>query len=173
MNAAPQFGVRSIVYSVGALYMFCYALALPCVAAPYGYAVKKPLPSTVKVSLSEWKVQLTPTKVPPGPVVFEVTNTGTIAHAFEVEGGRLEKSTPQIRPGASATLNLDLRAGSYETYCPVGKGAHQMRGMMNHLLVGSAKVSSAMQDGDAGTEEGREHGQEYAAGRERKAARVR
>ena len=33
----------------------------------------------------------------------------------------------------SATLTLDLRAGTYEAYCPVGKGSHKMLGMISSL----------------------------------------
>src|SRR5436309_4764130 len=115
------------------------------------------MPRTVKVNLSEWKIQLAPNRVRPRPVVFEVTNAGVVPHAFEVEGGRLETSTPQIRPGASATLSLDLRAGSYEVYCPVGKGSHKMLGMMNHLTVGSATRGSATNAPEEAAGERHEH----------------
>lgn len=144
MNAALRCAVLSLTRFTVSLCLLCVALAVPSLASPYGRTSTRPMPSTVKVNLSEWKVQLDPTKVPPGPVVFEVTNTGTIPHAFEVEGRSLEKSTPRIQPGASVTLKLDLRAGSYEAYCPVGKGAHKMQGMMNHLMVGSAKLVSGV-----------------------------
>ena len=126
-------------------------------AAAQARAAASPKPTTVKVSLSEWKVQLTPARVPPGPVTFEVTDTGTIPHSFEVEGRGLEKSIPQLQPGASATLELDLRPGSYEAYCPVGKGSHKMLGMMTHLVVGNARHT-------AGTDEAHERGEKYAAG---------
>src|SRR5262249_37326514 len=91
---------------------------------------------TVKVTLSEWKVQLGPDKVPAGPVEFEVSNTGSIPHALEVEGRGLEGRPAQIQPGATATLQLALPAGRYEAYCPVGKGSHKMLGMLDHLTVG-------------------------------------
>jgi hypothetical protein len=60
-----------------------------------------------------------------------------------VEGRGIEKSISQLQPGASATFKLDLRAGSYESYCPVGKGSHKMLGMMSHLTVGDAKPAAA------------------------------
>jgi len=53
MNAAPQWPVRRAVRFTGSLYLLCVALVLPCVASPYGPANKKPMPSTVKVNLSE------------------------------------------------------------------------------------------------------------------------
>src|SRR5207245_11761439 len=117
------------------------------------------MPGPVKDAHSEWEVQLTPARIPTGSVVFEVSNHGTIPHAFEVEGYGFEKRIPQIQPGATATLKLDLRAGSYEAYCPVSKGSHKMLGMMSHLMVGNAKGASAMN-------ERHEENEKYAAGHE-------
>jgi len=159
VNAIPQRPVRSIPGIIGSWFLMCVTLASASLAATYGHAGGKPAPRTVEVSLSEWKVQLTPGRIPPGPVVFEVTNAGTIPHAFEIEGKDLEQSTPQIQPGTTATLELDLRAGSYEAYCPVGKGSHKMLGMLNHLTVGAAKRATAANDK-------REQAETYAAGDE-------
>jgi len=159
MNAVPQRRARSIVSLTVSLYLLCVVLALPGFASPYGDAGEQPVPSTVKVNLSEWKVQLIPAKVPTGPVIFEVRNAGTVPHALEIEGRDLEKSTVEIKPGATATLKLDLRAGSYEAYCPVGKGSHKMLGMVSHLTVGNAKLAST-------TNDEHEKDEKYAAGHE-------
>ena len=175
MIAVPQRRAHRIVSLARSLRLICAVLALPCLALP-SHASGRPMPSTVKVNLSEWKVELTPVRVPPGPVVFEVSNDGAIPHAFEIEGHGLEKSTPQIQPGASATMKLDLGAGSYEAYCPVGKGSHKMLGMINHLIVGNAKGGPAMskkheegeeyEAGHGGAEQHgeHEHGEEYGGG---------
>ena len=157
MNAVPQRHARTIVSLIGSLCLASSVLGTPCFAGAYGQSAGKPTGGTVKVSLSEWKVQLTPARIPPGPVVFEVRNDGTIPHAFEVEGHGLEKSSPQIQPGTTATLKVDLRAGSYEAYRPVGKGSHKMLGMMNHLMVGDAKRAAA-------TDEEHEKDEKYEAG---------
>ena len=141
MNAIPQRHARSIVDLAASLRLICAVLAVSCLASP-SHATGKPTPAMVKANLSEWKVQLTPARVPPGPVVFEVRNDGTIPHAFEVEGHGLEKRVPQIQPGTTATLKVDLRAGSYEAYCPLGKGSHKMQGMMNHLMVGKTNAKA-------------------------------
>jgi len=143
MNAVSKFRTRSIARPIQARYLLCLSLALLGVLSPRANAAEKPKPSTVQVTLSEWKVSLAPGTVPPGPVVFEVTNSGDVPHALEIEGRGVEKSTPQILPGASATLMLDLRAGTYEAYCPVGKGSHKKMGMINHLSVGDSKRESA------------------------------
>src|SRR5262249_41254240 len=134
-------------------------LATPGPASAATSAYSAATANTVKVKLSEWEVQLTPSAVAAGTAGFEVTNSGTIPHAFEVEGPGLEKSTPQIKPGAAATLKLDLRTGRYEAYCPVGKGSHKMLGMLNHLTVGSVK-HAAVEKVD------HQAGKTYAAGRE-------
>jgi hypothetical protein len=135
MNAISKFRIGDIIRPTRALCLLGLGLALQCVVASHAWADEKPQANTVQVNLSEWKVSLTPSAVPPGPVVFLVTNSGTIPHAFEIEGQGVEKSTSQITPGASATLSLDLQAGTYEAYCPVGKGSHKMLGMMSHLSV--------------------------------------
>src|SRR6476659_2495774 len=141
MNTVAKF--RSIALPIPARYLLCLGLALQGVLSPRANAEEKQKPPTVQVTLSEWKVSLTPNAVPAGPVVLEVTNSGDVPHALEIEGRGIEKSTPQIMPGASATLMLDLRAGTYEAYCPVGKGSHKMLGMINHLSVGDSKRESA------------------------------
>src|SRR6476620_1446873 len=98
------------------LYLLCFSLALQSLVSPRVNADEKSKPSTVQVDLSEWTVSLTPKAVPPGQVVFEVTNSGKVPHALEIEGRGVEKSTSRIMPGASQTLSMDLRAGTYEAY---------------------------------------------------------
>ena len=165
MKTIAKFVGGGIVRPTHALYLLYLSLALQCIASSHAQAAENPKPNTVQVSLSEWKVSLTPSTVPPGPVVLQVTNSGTIPHAFEVEGHGVEKSTSQIAPGASATLSLDLRSGTYEAYCPVGKGSHKMLGMMNHLSVGAATGASSVSHVVEGKGEMHE---EYAGGDEQK-----
>src|SRR5438309_11735877 len=83
------------------LLLLCLGLALQCVVPSPANAEEKPKPNIVQVSLSEWKVSLTPRAVPAGPVVFKVTNSGKVPHALEIEGRGLEKSTARILPGDS------------------------------------------------------------------------
>jgi len=120
-----------------------FGFALTCALPLRANAEEKPRPTTVQVKLSEWKVALSPATIPPGTVRFEITNTGKVPHALEIEGRGIEKSTPRIAPGDRATLTLNLRDGTYEAYCPVGRGSHKMLGMATHLSVGGAKPASA------------------------------
>src|SRR5690349_7519889 len=97
---------------------------------------------TVSVTLTEWKVELSPAKVPAGAVVFAIRNEGKIAHGFEIEGGGIEKSVASIPHGGTGTLLATLKGGSYEAYCPVGRGSHKMLGMVTSLAVGTARAAT-------------------------------
>src|SRR3954471_2974722 len=92
-------------------------------------------PRTINAKLSEWKVELSQPTVAAGVVNFTITNAGSIPHAFEVEGRGTEKETAVIPPGATATLSLTLKPGSYDVYCPVGNDSHKHLGMLTHLRV--------------------------------------
>jgi hypothetical protein len=162
MNAGSKLLIRSMPGLISTCWLLSAALTLPQVAIAHDDDEARPTSAIVNVSLSEWKVQLTPDRVQPGPVILQVTNSGTIPHAFEVEGGSLEKTTPQIQPGATATLKLDLRSGNYEAYCPVGKGSHKMLGMESRLTVGNPERSAASEEREK--EEARMTAHESAAG---------
>jgi uncharacterized cupredoxin-like copper-binding protein len=92
------------------------------------------------VQISEKEFSLTPSTVTlskPGTYAFQITNKGTITHAFEVEGNGVEAKSGDIQAGSSATLNVTLgKNGTYEIYCPID--GHKAQGMKGTLTVGSA-----------------------------------
>src|SRR5207244_3562772 len=92
------------------------------------------------IQISEKEFSLTPSTVTvskPGTYELQVSNKGTITHAFEVEGNGVEEKSGDIQAGSSATLKVAFsKNGSYEIYCPID--GHKARGMKGTLTVGSA-----------------------------------
>ncbi len=87
----------------------------------------------VEVSLTEYAIDM-PTSLPAGTTTFMVTNNGTVAHNFEIEGQGIEEEFEQnLQPGATATMQVDLQPGSYTVYCPVAN--HREQGMELALTV--------------------------------------
>ena len=161
MNTVSKLHIAALIRLLRALNLLGLGLAL-CTLPARAHADEKPKASTVLVKLSEWKVTLTPSVVPPGPVVFEVTNSGKVPHALEIEGAGVEKSTPRLVSGATATLTLDLGAGKYEAYCPVGKGSHKMLGMESHLSVRNPEPASTQTHAASTKEAKHDEGESYA-----------
>jgi uncharacterized cupredoxin-like copper-binding protein len=103
---------------------------------------------TIDVSLKEFSLNppdLTVDKA--GKVAFKVTNDGTFPHALEIEGDDVEAKTEHLDPGDSETLEVDLKDGSYEVYCPVGD--HRSKGMVGTLVVGDAAASATSTDDES------------------------
>ena len=121
--------------------------ALTFAAAPARRAPSDP--AAVSAKLSEWKVELSEHTITAGTVTFTIANVGSIPHGFEVEGKGVEKEIERIQPGASDTLTLTLKPGTYEVYCPVGEDSHKKLGMETHLTVVGAKRSGSSGYGDS------------------------
>lgn len=91
----------------------------------------------VSATLTEWAVELSTQDVEAGAVAFDITNSGTVPHTFEIEGGGEEWSTEPIEPGGSVTMSIDLPAGEYKVYCPIDSAGmnHESQGMVTQLRV--------------------------------------
>lgn len=85
------------------------------------------------MTLKEFSVTLSPSTVTSGPVRFSVTNQGTVVHAFEIKGNGIDQKTNNLNPGDTATMQVDLRPGTYDTWCPVD--GHKDLGMFAQLTV--------------------------------------
>jgi uncharacterized cupredoxin-like copper-binding protein len=88
---------------------------------------------SVEVKLTDYKIEM-PASVSAGATTFKVTNTGKEAHGFEIEGNGIEKALkPRLKQGESGSLQVYLKPGTYEVYCPVL--GHKRRGMTLNLTV--------------------------------------
>lgn len=92
---------------------------------------------SVEATLAEWSVTLSQDSVPAGAIAFNVRNTGSVVHRFEVEGNGQEFESEDINPGDQVTMSLSLEPGVYEVYCPVVEDGvvHEERGMTTTLRV--------------------------------------
>ena len=69
-----------------------------------------------------------------GKVTIVMTNTSSIPHAVELEGGGIEKKGAVVTGGGSVSrVTANLEAGKYEFYCPVD--GHKQAGMEGTLTV--------------------------------------
>jgi len=76
------------------------------------------------------------TDVPPGRSALILGGAiATLLVGAEVEGKGLERRTAPIGSGAEGTLNVTLKPGRYELYCPLGGGAHKQAGMKTMVTV--------------------------------------
>ena len=66
-------------------------------------------------------------------VTLDNPSENSLPHAIEIEGNGVEEETETIQPGGRASVTVDLRAGRYEFYCPVGN--HRQQGMEGTLTV--------------------------------------
>jgi uncharacterized cupredoxin-like copper-binding protein len=99
--------------------------------APHGRIAL--LQKDVQVTLADYRIEM-PATLSPAQFTFNVTNSGTHEHSFEIEGEGIEKALDRpLQPGQSAKLVADLRAGTYTVYCPVAD--HEERGMTRPLVV--------------------------------------
>jgi uncharacterized cupredoxin-like copper-binding protein len=100
-------------------------------------------PTDVKVTLTEFKIELDQSSVPAGAVRFVITNDGTIPHEFvlepagamdepfEIDG--VESEAEDIQPGDTVTLEWTLEPGDYHLGCYI-KG-HFEAGMETTFMV--------------------------------------
>ncbi len=88
---------------------------------------------TIEVMLVDGEIQM-PDTLAAGMYMFDVTNDGELPHNFEIEGQGMEAALDEdLQPGENGMLSVELEAGDYEVYCPVGDHAEQ--GMQMTLTV--------------------------------------
>jgi uncharacterized cupredoxin-like copper-binding protein len=97
---------------------------------------KAPVRHRITVKEREFKLVPKTLRATHGLITITVRNTGTVNHAFEVEGGGRrgrDVETRTLRPGRSAKLKLTLKRGHFEIYCPIDH--HKQLGMKGTLVV--------------------------------------
>ena len=100
----------------------------PASSAPASSPAAEAESETVSVTAGEMFFELSEDSYSAGTYTFEVTNTGNMPHDFVVEqGGSDVAATEVLRPGQSATLEVELAPGDYVFYCSVG--SHRAAGM--------------------------------------------
>ncbi|MDR7414980.1 MAG: cupredoxin domain-containing protein [Armatimonadota bacterium] len=90
-----------------------------------------PAVQRVEVTLREFKFEPARLEVPAGRMVLVVRNEGLIPHDLSIPG--LGKKTEYIAPKKEATLELELRPGTYPFECTVS--GHREAGMHGTLVV--------------------------------------
>ena len=91
---------------------------------------------TITISETDFKLDPSPVTIDAaGTYTFKAVNNGGTDHALTVEGNGLEeKRTDTIAAGQSASITVDLKAGTYRMYCPID--GHQKLGMVGKITVG-------------------------------------
>jgi uncharacterized cupredoxin-like copper-binding protein len=90
-------------------------------------------PKAVTATETEFKIALPSSTIAAGSYSFDVKNDGKIEHDFVIKGNGVDEKTPTIGAGKSATLDVDLKPGTYDVYCSIP--GHKQAGMDVKLTV--------------------------------------
>jgi plastocyanin len=109
--------------------------------------------SSLQVSETDFKLDPSSLTVDAaGTVTISAVNDGGTEHALEIEGAGVEEETETIAPGESAEVTVDLKAGRYEMYCPIGN--HRELGMEGTIVVGGAAGAGTTGETETGEDDG-------------------
>jgi plastocyanin len=87
----------------------------------------------INISLTEWKLQPSRSRVPSGQIRFLAEDTGAAKHALRIVGQSLDVTTDTFGPGDSRGLTMVLPPGDYQLICPIP--GHEQQGMSGLLTV--------------------------------------
>ncbi len=91
---------------------------LPTPTVPWTPDSAAPTGDVVEVGLSEYTIDM-PAQLSAGPVTFLITNYGTLAHGFAIEGPGIDTAlTRDLEPGESGAFTVDLQPGTYSITSP-------------------------------------------------------
>jgi plastocyanin len=79
------------------------------------------------------KFDQTDVKAKAGTATVEFDNPSSVPHAVEIKGNGVEEETETVTQGKAPAIQVDLKPGKYEFYCPVD--GHEAAGMKGTLTV--------------------------------------
>lgn len=88
----------------------------------------------VEVVLTEWELDM-PDTLAAGLTTFTLVNDGEFPHTIAIEGEGVEEGAEVVDSGDEGTYQIELEAGTYTFYCPVGNGRHREEGMELEVTV--------------------------------------
>lgn len=107
--------------------ILCAALlaGMPFLVACGGNSSEEAQIQTVQVRVTDDRIEM-PNPLPAGATKLEITNAGTHAHSFGIEGpaGDIKLEEP-LKPGETTSMEaMYLDSGTYRVYCPVDQASH-------------------------------------------------
>jgi uncharacterized cupredoxin-like copper-binding protein len=98
--------------------------------------------TTIKVTEREYRIALSATSAKAGSVTFVVHNAGKLTHRLDLAGGGLAKkvAVPNIAPGATRKVSVELTGGKLSLWCPVP--GHAALGMKTSLKVAGTATTA-------------------------------
>jgi Cupredoxin-like domain len=115
--------------------LLCAVLAVfPFFVACGGDTHEAAQDQTVQVRVTDQELAM-PGSLPTGATTFEVTNAGSHEHSFGITGpaGDMLLEEP-LKPGETATLAMNLEAGTYRVYCPVDESHGKSMQLALHVV---------------------------------------
>jgi uncharacterized cupredoxin-like copper-binding protein len=105
----------------------------------------------VAVQLTEFQLQM-PTSLPAGPTTLSITNAGQLQHNFEIKSILEEEDPveqplpPNLQPGETRLVAVDLTPGTYMAECPLAD--HAERGEKLQVTVTAWVLAQHAEQGD-------------------------
>jgi hypothetical protein len=132
--------VTPAVRIAGALICVSLVGAASAVAAPRLHRTTlpppPPLPSSLAVDETEWKVVPSKTVVAAGPVTLRVYNRGMDDHDFTIIDSTGARQQVYLPPAGTGIVHATLAPGLYRIYCSLFAGSpasHETLGMVSYL----------------------------------------
>ncbi len=126
----------------GALICVSLVAAASAVAAPRLHRTKlpppPPLPTSLAIDETEWKVVPSKTVVAAGRVTLRVYNRGMDDHDLSLVDSAGTLHQAYLAPGDSTVLRATLAPGLYRVYCSLfagGPASHEALGMVSRIRV--------------------------------------